>query len=196
MPDGAAKVSPAIDYAELPAGAEVEFVSYEGEVREGVCWFGGLRTAASRRATLLPGNHTLTDEGESVTTCGPPRGYLLEPDGAVIRAHLVGQLAARLGATLIDPTIAYLTADAPAATPFATNYQIEAALPFQLKRLRQYLRERNVGQLTIKKRGSPLDPDVLRQALRLQGPAQRVIFLTQVMGQPTVLIGQALENGF
>jgi len=191
--DGAAKVSPGIDYAELPAAAEVEFVSYEGEVREGVCWFGRLRTAANRRATLLPGGHTLTDEEAAVPECGPPRGYLLEPDGAVIRAHLVGQLAAQLGATLIDPTIAYLTADAPASTPFAHTYQIEDALPFQLKRLRHYLRERNVGQVTIKKRGSPLDPDVLRQALRLHGPAQRVIFLTQVMGRPTVLIGRALE---
>lgn len=195
VPDGAAKVSPAIDYAEVPTAAEIEFVSYEGEVREGVCWFGGLRTAAARRATLLPGGDMLTDEGDSVTACGPPRGYLLEPDGAVIRAHLVGQLAAQLGATLIDPTIAYLTADAPAATPFARAYTIEDALPFQLKRLRHYLRERNVGQVTIKKRGSPLDPDVLRQALRLHGPAQRVIFLTQVMGRPTVIIGQASEHG-
>ena len=193
VPDGAAKVSPGIDYAELPDGAEIEFVSYEGEVREGVCWFGRLRTAAARRATLLPGGHTLTDEGEAVTACGQPRGYLLEPDGAVIRAHLVGQLAAQLGATLIDPTIAYLTADTPTATPFARAYRIEDALPFQLKRLRHYLRERNVGQVTIKKRGSPLDPDILRQDLRLHGPSHRAIFLTQVLGKPAVLIGQALE---
>ncbi len=195
VPDGAAKVSPGIDYAELPIAAEVEFVSYQGEVREGVCWFGRLRTAAARRATLLPGSHTLTDEGETVTECGPPRAYLFEPDGAVIRAHLVGQLAAQLGATLIDPTIAYLTTDTPVASPLAHTYQIEDALPFQLKRLRHYLRERDVGQVTIKKRGSPLDPDVLRHALRLHGPAQRVIFLTQVMGRPTVLIGQALAEG-
>ncbi len=193
VPDGAAKVSPGIDYAELPAGAEVEFVSYEGEVREGVCWFGRLRTTATRRATLLPGGHTLTDEGETVAACGPPRAYLLEPDGAVIRAHLVGQLAALLGATLIDPNIAYLTTDTPPATPFARAYRIEDALPFQLKRLRHYLRERDVGQVTIKKRGSPLDPDALRQALRLHGPAHRIIFLTQVLGRPTVLIGQAVE---
>ncbi len=187
-PDGAVKVGPGIDYDELPAAAEAEFVSLRGEVKEAVLWYGGLRTEAARRATLLPDGATITNEEPEALETSPPRAYLYEPDGAVIRAHLVGQLAARLGATLIDPQIAYLTADTAPATPFARAYRLEDAFPFQLKRLRGYLRERGVGVVTIKKRGSPLDPDVLRQALRLGGDAHRTIFLTQVMGRATVLI--------
>ena len=49
--------------------------------------------------------------------------------------------------------------------------------------------ERGVGQVTIKKRGSPLEPDALRQALRLRGDNEAVLFLTQVAGRHTVLIG-------
>lgn len=192
IPDGAVKVSPGIDYEELPPKAEVEFVSLDGEVKEAVLWFGRLRTAAARRATLLPNGDTLTDLEPDSTTAGPPRAYLYEPDGAIIRAHLVGQLAGRLGATLLDPQIAYLTVDTPVSTPLARGYQIEDHFHFQLKRLRSYLHKRNVGAVTIKKRGSPLDVDVLRQALRLRGDGHRVIFLTQVMGQPTVLVGHAL----
>lgn len=192
VPHGAVKVSPAIDYTELPAGVEVEFVSFHGEVREGVLWYGDLRTA-TRRATLLPGGDTLTErEPESVET-GAPHRYLYEPDGAVIRAHLVGQLAHRIGASLLDPTIAYLTADEVVATPFARSFIIEDHFPFQLKRLRHYLRERDVGAVTIKKRGSPLDPDVLRQALRLRGDSQKTIFLTQARGRATVLIGRPTD---
>lgn len=192
VPHGAVKVSPAIDYTELPAGVEVEFVSFNGEVREGVLWYGDLRTA-TRRATLLPGGDTLTErEPESVET-GAPHRYLYEPDGAVIRAHLVGQLAHRIGASLLDPTIAYLTADEVVATPFARSFIIEDHFPFQLKRLRHYLRERGVGTVTIKKRGSPLDPDVLRQALRLRGDSQKTIFLTQARGRATVLIGRPTD---
>ena len=190
---GAIKVSPGIDYAELPVDAEVEFVSLEGEVKEAALWVGDLRTAAARRATLLPGGATLTDrDGDEIAPVAAPRGYLYEPDGAVIRAHLVAQLAHHLGAALIDPMIAYLTADAPRPTPFARGFRINDAFPFQLKRLRAYLRERGVGRVTIKKRGSPLDPDDLRQALRLQGDQQAILFLTQVMGQPTVLVGESL----
>jgi len=191
IPDGAAKVSPGIAYEELPAAAEVEFVSLAGEVKEAVLWFGALKTDVGRRATLLPTGDTLTDrDGDDTAALAEPRAYLYEPDGAVIRAHLVGQLAGRLGAAQIDPAIAYLTAGTPQPTPFARCFRLDDAFPFQLKRLRDYLRRRGIGQVTIKKRGSPLDPDGLRQALRLQGTGQATLFLTQVMGRHTVLIGR------
>jgi hypothetical protein len=185
------KVSPGIDYAQIPAGVEIEFISVKGEVREGVLWYGDLRTGAGRRATLLPAGATLTDETvDPPIAISEPREYLFEPDGAVIRAHLVEQLANRLDATKIDDDIAYLTAGQGQETPFARCYTLEDAMPFQLKRLRQYLRERNVGRLTIKKRGSPLDPDTLRKQLRLQGDEERVIFLTHVKGEASVLVGR------
>jgi SAM-dependent methyltransferase len=185
------KVSPGIDYAQIPAGVEIEFISVKGEVREGVLWFGDLRTGAGRRATLLPAGATLTDEMvDPPIAISEPREFLYEPDGAVIRAHLVEQLADRLDATKIDDDIAYLTAGQARETPFARCYALEDALPFQLKRLRQYLRERNVGRLTIKKRGSPLDPDTLRKQLRLEGDEERVIFLTHVKGEASVLVGR------
>src|SRR5690606_30794198 len=75
VPLGAVKVSPAIDYAELPAGTEVEFVSLNGEVREGVLWYGDMHLA-ERRATLLPGAHSLTDQDPERVEVGPPRRFL------------------------------------------------------------------------------------------------------------------------
>lgn len=188
VPRGAVKIGPGVDYAELPPEAEAEFVSLRGEVKEAVLWYGDLRSGAGRRATLLPGGETLTSLEAGDETVAAPRAYLYEPDGAIIRAHLVGQLAARLNATLIDPEIAYLSGDASLESSLARSYRLEDYFPFALKRLRRYLRERGVGSVTIKKRGSPLDPDVLRQALRLQGEAHRTIFLTRVMGRPTVLV--------
>jgi len=193
VPDGAVKVGPGIDYADLPVDAEAEFVSLDGDVREAVLWFGALRTGVARRATLLPDSHTLTDRDPDELRVMSPRSFLYEPDGAIIRAHLVGQVAHLLSASLIDPHIAYLTTDTAQPTAFAKGYAIEAHFPYQLKRLRGYLRERDVGKVTIKKRGSPLDVDELRQALRLRGRAHRTLFLTQVMGRPTVLIGQPLD---
>ena len=160
-------------------------------MREAVLWFGALRTPVSRRATLLPGGVSLTDEVVGEIPVTRPGEYFYEPDGAIIRAHLVEQLAAKLGASKIDDHIAYLTADRQLLTPFARCYILEDVLPFQLKRLRQYLRERGIGRVTIKKRGSPLDPKMLHQQLRLQGDEHRILFLTRVMGEPSVLIGLA-----
>lgn len=190
----AVKVSPGIQYDEIPPDAEIEFISLGGEVKEGVLWYDGFRTGAARQATLLPGGHTLTsnDLPEEETAVTQPKTYLYEPDGAVIRAHLVQALAWRLNATQLDRDIAYLTADSAVETPFARRFRLDDSLPFQLKKLRRYLQERNVGSVTIKKRGSPLDPDRLRQQLRLRGEKQNhvVLFLTQVKGEATVLVGR------
>ena len=192
VPHGAVKISPGVDYAELPPQAEVEFISLDGEVKEGLLWYGDLQSGAQRRATLLPGAHTLSDadhSGEPVPVTDV-RTFLYEPDGAIIRAHLVQALAQQLGATRIDEEIAYLTADRPQVTPFARCFVVEEVLPFHLKRLRRRLRERGIGQVTIKKRGSPLEPDELRRRLRLSGPETALLFLTHVQGEPSVLIGQ------
>jgi SAM-dependent methyltransferase len=186
------KISPGVDYAELPAEAEVEFISVNGELREGALWYGALRSSAGRRATLLPGGHTLTDEmgGEAAVT--PVKDYLCEPDAAVIRAHLVQPLAAQLGASKIDDNIAYLTSERPTTSPFVRCYQVEEVLPFQLKRLRAHLRARKIGRLIIKKRGSPLEVETLRRQLRLQGDEERFLFLTQVGGVATAVIARLL----
>jgi SAM-dependent methyltransferase len=192
VPAGGVKVSPAVSYAELPAGVEIEFISVAGEVREGVIWYGDLRTTAARRATLLPDGATLTEQGARQTAVSRPRRYLYEPDGAVIRAGVVEQLAAQLDAYKIDAEIAYLTADQRHDTPFARCFAIDDSFPFQLKRLRRYLRERGVGRVIIKKRGSPLEPDSLRRQLRLSGSEEKVLFLTQTEGEATVIVGQEL----
>ena len=189
-PHQAVKIGPGVAYDELPAEAEVEFISVGGEVREALLWFGDLRSPAARRATLLPGEFTLTSDEPAGIVTGQPRGYLYEPDGAVIRAHLVEQLGYKLDASKIDDNIAYLTADQPQATPFARCYALDDYFPFQLKRLRAYLRERNIGDVIIKKRGSPLDPDELRRRLKLKGEGSCIIFLTRLQGQATVLVGR------
>src|SRR5581483_3061979 len=167
------KVAPGLPHEAVPPDAEAEWVSADGDVKEAVLWFG-TGHAEPHRATLLRASgerHTLTGGTLPDPPAGPVRRYLYEPDGAVIRAHLVAEVARALGgATLIDPTIAYLTSDTLTATPYATAYVIEEALPFNLKRLRALLRERKAGTVVIKKRGSALDPDELRRRLRPEGP--------------------------
>jgi SAM-dependent methyltransferase len=197
VPHVAVKIGPGVDYAELPEGAELEFISVKGEVREGVLWFGDLQSGVKRRATLLPGENTLTtaEARPEAIELSPPKAYLYEPDKAVIRAHLVEVLAQKLEANKIDPDIAYLTADSIRTTPFARAFALEAHFPFQLKRLRHYLREHRIGRVTLKKRGSPLDLEKLQHQLRLRGHEHRTVILSQVSGTATVLIGQALDGG-
>jgi hypothetical protein len=190
VPALAVKVSPGVDMAQLePYDAEVELISLSGELKEATLWFGPLKTAP-RRATLLPGSYTLTGAAGRLPALPihEPAAWIYEPDPAVLRAGLVSVLGEQLGAAQLDPDIAYLTGEQAISTPFARCWAVEAWLPFSLKRLRAYLRARGVGRVTVKKRGSPLEPEALIRDLRLKGEAERVVFLTHLRGRPIAVV--------
>jgi len=190
------KVSPGIVREEWPApdDVEIEFISERGGLKEAALWCGPLRTVA-RRATLLPSGATLTADGPApAIAVGPHGAVLYEPDPAIIRAGLVEDLAAILGATKLDADIAYLTADHAVPTPFARAFRVVEALPFALKRLKARLRALDAGEVTVKKRGSPLDPDQLARDLRGRGSRPLIVVLTHVAGRPYALICESAES--
>ncbi|WP_336319694.1 class I SAM-dependent methyltransferase [Streptomyces lavendofoliae] len=187
-PYAALKIAPGIPHETVPPEAAAEWVSDGGDVKEAVLWFG--TRPGTVTATLLPGGHSLTGRGLPDPPVRPVGRYLYEPDGAVIRAHLVAEVAEDLAGGLVDGTIAYVTADELRPTPYATAYEITDELPFNLKKLKALLREREVGALTVKKRGSAVEPEELRRRLKPKGPHAATVFLTRVAGAPTMLVGR------
>ncbi|MEU0081432.1 methyltransferase domain-containing protein [Micromonospora tulbaghiae] len=198
VPRTVVKVAPGLDHALIPAGAEAEWVSVDGDLVEAALWCGEL-AEVPRRATVLRERDDavslLTGTGAQEAPVGPVRRFLYDPDPAVVRAHLVAELAADLDATLADPSIAYLYADEARPTPFARCMEITDVLPFSLKRLRALLRERRVGRVEIRKRGSALEPEKLRRDLRLSGDEAAGLALTRVAGDPTVLVCRPVPAG-
>lgn len=188
------KLGPGLAHRDLPPDGEAQWVSVDGDVVEVGLWFGPLAPQGpGRTALVLRGGtpHTLR-AADAAANDAPPVGplgaYLYEPDGAVIRAGLVGTVAQRVRGRLVDSTIAYVTADDLTPDPTATAYRVLDDMPFGLKRLRAYLRERGVGRLTVKKRGTAVVPEQLRKQLDLRGPAEGTVVLTRVAGQQRVLV--------
>ncbi len=182
------KVAPGIDYAHLPVGLEVEIVSLRGDVKEAVLWGGAARRGATRTATLLPRGDQLTDVPVAAPTVRPPGRYLLDPDGAVVRAHLVEQVVEQVDGWLLDETIAYVSADAAVATPYGRWYEVLETLPFGLKPLRERLRAHDAGPLVVKKRGTAVQPDVLRRQLKLSGSTEVTLVLTRSRGKQIAMV--------
>jgi SAM-dependent methyltransferase len=199
VPRTVLKLAPGIDHALLPPGAEGEWVSVGGDLVEAAFWCGPL-ARVPRRATLLPsgagspgragspGGAELTGTGEERAPVGPVGRYLFDPDPAVVRSHLVAEFAETVGGRLADADIAYVYADEPVDSPFGRRLEVTDVLPFSLKRLRALLRERGIGRLEIRKRGSALEPDQLRRDLKLAGPHAASLVLTRVAGAPTALL--------
>ncbi|MEU0222826.1 class I SAM-dependent methyltransferase [Streptomyces sp. NPDC006284] len=187
----ALKIAPGVPHEVVPEDAEAEWISDGGDVKEAVLWFGTAPGAV--RATLLPGPRTLLGTGLPDPEVRTPGRYLYEPDGAVVRAHLVAEVAEQVEGGLLDATIAYVTADELRPTPYATAYEITDVMPFNVKKLKALLRERRVGTLTVKKRGSAVEPEELRRKVKPQGPNAATVFMTRVAGAPTMLIGHPVR---
>ncbi len=193
------KVGPALPHRAVPPDAHAQWVSVDGEVVEAGLWFGALAPEGPGRSALVlrAGRPfvVLDDPDAPQADTGPVGAYLYEPDGAVIRAGLVQQVAHEVRGRLIDPTIAYVTADRLAPTPVAATYRVLDEMPFAVKRLRTYLRERGVGRLTVKKRGTAVTPEALRGQLDLRGDAEATVVLTRVAGAQRVLVVEPVAGG-
>jgi THUMP domain-like len=181
------KAAPGLPLGLVPGGWEVELLADRRELKEAVLWSPSL-AITTRRATVFPGPHTLEASPGPALPSAPPGAYLLDPSPAVTRAGLVEELGRDLGAWKLDPRIAFLSADEPLRSPFGRSLRVEASLPWNLKRLRQVLRERGVGTVEVRKRGSAVDVADLTTRLRLRGDGRAVVVLTRVADRPWALV--------
>jgi SAM-dependent methyltransferase len=190
------KLSPGIDLIQLaPYGGNVEFISVEGDLKEALLHLeaGQPRTEVTLSATLLTEDEQVhrwkPPDTEPEVVLSEPREWLIEPDPALLRANLVHDAAVQFSAAQLDETIAYLTADEAPQSSWIRSWRVLDWMPFNIKKLRAALRERDVGRVTVKKRGSPLTPEQLMAQLKLKGGSQtRTLVLTRLRGQPIVII--------
>ena len=112
--------------------------------------------------------------------------YLLEPDGAVIRAGALDQV--QPGAWLLDEQVAYLSSDQPYQGRLATCFEVLEELDHNPKLLRAWVREHRIGTLEIKKRAIDVDPAALRRKLQPKGPNSATLVLARTTAGTRALV--------
>ncbi|WP_440590378.1 THUMP-like domain-containing protein [Mycolicibacterium mageritense] len=176
------KAAPGIDFDQVERmgfDGEIEVTSLGGAVREACLWSAGLaRTGVRRRATLLDRGEEITDAEPDECAVAPAGRWIVDPDGAVVRAGLVRHYAARHGLWQLDPDIAYLSGDE--LPEGVRGFEVLEELGFHERRLRAALTARSVGAVEILVRGVDVDPDVLRTRLRLRGPERLAVVITRL----------------
>jgi predicted O-methyltransferase YrrM len=187
VPTVCVKAAPGLPAELIPPDWEAEFIADGRDLKEAVLWSPALATG-TRRATVLPGGHTLTAVPGDPVPVAEPGEYLLDPNPAVTRAGLVEDLGRTLGAWKIDDQIAFLCADEEKTTPFARTLRVLHSAPWNEKRFAARLRELGVGAADIRRRGLAGDVDQIRRRLKLAGPRRGLIVLTRVRDRPWGLI--------
>lgn len=178
------KLGPGHDRDVLPADAEAQWVSTDGSVVELVLWTGALAREGVRRAALVirgDRSHELTAEADAPDAPVRELGaYLHEPDGAVIRARLIGDVARSLEAGMLDEHIAYLTSDAAVTSPFVQSFRVRETMAADPKTISAALKANGIGTLEIKKRGVDIDPAAFRKKLTLRGDHRATLILARI----------------
>ncbi|MEP7035672.1 MAG: class I SAM-dependent methyltransferase [Actinomycetota bacterium] len=202
LPATGAKLSPSFPHGAIPAGAEAQWTSYAGEVLECAIWWGPLVNTAGRTALVIgpKGQSWTVRESDAdlaggaapiATSLAHMGSWLYEPDRAVIRAGLTGALTTLVDGVELDSGVGYVTSEQYVDVGYARRFAVTESMPLNVKALRAWLRDRDVGRITIKKRGITLDADGLRHQLRLSGSAEMTLVLTRVAGQQVCLVVRA-----
>ncbi|WP_373426041.1 SAM-dependent methyltransferase [Microbacterium sp. W4I20] len=191
------KLGPAHDRDSLPADAEAQWVSADGSVVELVVWTGSLARPGVRRSALVirgERSHELTADADSVDAPVRELGaFLHEPDGAVIRARLIGDVARSLDAGMLDQHIAYLTSDAAVTSPFVQSFRVRETMPANPKAISAALKANDIGRLEIKKRGVDIDPAAFRKKLVLRGDQEATLILARIGDQRRAILADRVS---
>jgi hypothetical protein len=186
------KLGPGIDRDLIPDASEAQWISVDREVVELVVWSGSLARPGVRRAAVVLGAGGISELSAPADSPDAETGdldeYLIEPDGAVIRARLIGDLARSLDGRMLDPTIAWITAPTRPVTPFGQAFRVVERMPLDVKTLKRELAGRGIGTLEIKKRGVDIDPAEFRKKLALAGDASATLVLTRIAGSRTAIL--------
>lgn len=193
------KLGPGQDRKSIPDDAEAQWVSVDGDLVELSLWFGKVKRPDIARSALLlagSGSHEITSsEKESPDGKVAELGsFVYEPDNSLIRSRLISDFAETEGLTFIAPEIAYLSSNQKIDSPWVRGFEVQDNLAFDRKKLKTYLRERDIGILEIKKRGSDISPEQLRQELSPKGEGAATLIVTRVGDAHRVLVTQPISH--
>lgn len=191
---GAVKLAPATQVPETwQQAAEREWISSRGECRQQMIWFGewnktgkpgsgspptsnaGLRTATvmGRRQK----RSVYEQPGTELVMTDQVGRFLYEPDAAVLAARLSASLAAEYHVEALTSDGGYLTGETLIVDAAVQVFETQAILPYDLRRIKSLLRDRNIGRLEIKKRGVNETPEAVRKSMALQGDEEATLII-------------------
>jgi hypothetical protein len=132
-------------------------------------------------------SHTL-DDWQAI------QGFVGDADGCVRAAGLQGLLAEKLKASIIGNPFGFFLKNQldDLSSPMIDWFEVIATMAFDRKRLRSYLRDRNIGTLEIKVRNIEIDPELLRREMKLHGSEVATVLVTRCGSKTVAIIARRL----
>jgi len=182
------KLSPAFDMGwlglESASRGLAQWVSDRGELCEMNLWTGvgaGAEAGLREAVALGSGGRAARLVGVPIPAAAPLSEissadfWLFDPDAAVVRSGLLGNLAREHGLAGLDPHLAYLTGSGPVSTPFARGWRVLDTVPADARRVRESLTRLGFGSVEVRKRGHSEPAEALAASFRGKGARRGLV---------------------
>ena len=181
------------------AHCKLEWIESRRECRQQLLWFDDNVPAGSRVATEVDQTGMRWQvQGEM---CEPEswtysvKRFIYEPRPSVLAAGIAESVARQFNLDAIWPDVVYWTSEEFHQAKWASVFEVEDVMPFEVVAIRNCLAAKKVGRLEIKKRVTEVDPQRLRKELKLKGDESRVLLLAGFNQKVTAIIARRVELG-
>ncbi|HUW66907.1 MAG TPA: class I SAM-dependent methyltransferase [Candidatus Nanoarchaeia archaeon] len=151
---------PQIPPERIDFDCEREYISVDGKLNRLTLYFGPLKQC-ERSAVVLEDTafHRLKSKDRSqlpqISEIAEPKMYAFEPDPAVVKAGLLGELVLELKQPLeivpIDAKRILLTSDILIESPFLKNtFQLIGKVPYDCRQINSFLQGTDIGSAVIR----------------------------------------------
>jgi len=184
------KASPALEISgletQLPSLSEVIVMSVDGECKEVLLLLDREHDAGQKpvvRAVCLGMEMFQIASGENEDTgrvvADAPGSWFYEPDAAIIKARLTGELARQMHLEFLNSSVDYLTSERCIEKFPGRSFRIESYQPFRPKSFRKELAGQGITNAAIQRRDFPLSVDELRKRYNIGESSERFLFFTK-----------------
>lgn len=180
---GCIKISPAMnaeDLEDFPHPFELEYIEENGRVLQGVIWFGALALNVGQvTATSMTTHQSVTGIPNSPPFDNSIRGWILEPNPALERARLHGNVGKEFGGAEPSPQLGLLCSTINPKSPWFTSFEVLETTSLRLDKVKKVLATLGCTRVEVKTRGKTVDPNQWQNELstKSSGPLLTVFAL-------------------
>ncbi len=113
-----------------------------------------------------------------------PLTYIIEPDPSIIAGSLLKEFAHLSNSFFLEKNLAYLTSNKKYTNKrVATTYKVIAYMPFNRKKVKKFLKDKKISEITVKKRGLNKGSEDIKRLLSIKKESPKKYLLVYKSGK-------------
>jgi hypothetical protein len=184
---GCIKVSPSVnaeDMEHFDAPFELEYIEEYGRVVQGIIWFGSLALhAGGVTATSMSTQQSISSSPKLPPFGNEILGWILEPNPALERAGLHGNVACDASAFELAPGIGLLTSTENPNTHWCTAFEVLETTPLRIEKVTAALSQLGCSQVEVKTRNKTIDPNEWQKKLTTKSKGELLTVFALRLGK-------------